>query len=194
MVPPSDGVWYCAYRLEVSRHASLLQREHDTHEYRAPTYVTFPNLTPSWPDGMSKAANRSKCPPWDPREGRNPNRSGCELQNGGNVRVASQKSAKRTRFDTKSPVGRRTIGAPKKQCRTKLHFYSAMTPKNGPRSTDPEPWGRWAYFPSTMEREILPRARSTSTTQTVTLSPTETTSLGCRTKRFAILEICTSPS
>ena len=45
------------------------------------------------------------------------------------------------------------------------------------------------YLPLTMESEIFPRALSTPVTHTVTLSPTDTTSLGCRTKRSAILEM-----
>ena len=45
-----------------------------------------------------------------------------------------------------------------------------------------------------MESEILPRSLSTAVTQTVTVSPTATTSLGCLTKRSASLETCTSPS
>lgn len=50
------------------------------------------------------------------------------------------------------------------------------------------------YLPSTMESEIRPRSRSTRSTQTRTVSPTATTSLGCLTKRFESFEMCTSPS
>ncbi len=50
------------------------------------------------------------------------------------------------------------------------------------------------YLPCTMVSEILPRSRSTFSTHTFTVSPTATTSLGCLTKRLAILEMCTRPS
>lgn len=45
-----------------------------------------------------------------------------------------------------------------------------------------------------MERETFPRFSSTLNTQTLTISPTETTSLGCLTNDFDNLEICTKPS
>ena len=50
------------------------------------------------------------------------------------------------------------------------------------------------YLPCTMESEIFLRSRSTFSTQTRTVSPTRTTSLGCLTKRLAIFEMCTRPS
>ena len=45
-----------------------------------------------------------------------------------------------------------------------------------------------------MVKEIRPFLSSTSFTQTVTTSPTETTSEGCLTKRSEISEMCTRPS
>src|SRR5699024_5146267 len=51
------------------------------------------------------------------------------------------------------------------------------------------------YLPScNIVSAMRPRFTSTSSTQTVTTSPTETTSIGCLTKRLANFEIWTSPS
>src|SRR5699024_6099206 len=51
------------------------------------------------------------------------------------------------------------------------------------------------YFPScNIVSAMRPRFTSTSSTQTVTTSPTETTSIGCLTKRLANFEMWTNPS